>query len=77
FVKKILKVGGPIAVQETLVSTSFLIILAIMNSIGLIASASIGIAEKLFVFLAIVPMSFMSALSAFVAQNVGAKQEDR
>ncbi|MEG1731291.1 MAG: MATE family efflux transporter [Oscillospiraceae bacterium] len=76
-VRNILKTGGPLAAQDCLVSTSFLIILAIMNSIGLIASASIGIAEKLFVFLAIVPMSFMSGLSAFVAQNVGARQEDR
>ena len=74
---QILKIGGPIAIQDCLVSTSFLIIMAILNSISLIASASIGIAEKLFLFLAIVPMSFMSALSAFVAQNVGARQEKR
>ncbi len=74
---QILKIGGPIAVQDCLVSTSFLIIMAILNSISLTASASIGIAEKLFLFLAIVPMSFMSALSAFVAQNIGARQEKR
>lgn len=74
---KILKLGVPIATQELLISISFLIIMAIINNISLIASASIGIAEKLFLFLAIVPMSFTSSLSAFVAQNVGAKQEER
>lgn len=70
-VRNILSVGAPIALQDTLVSVSFLIITAIVNDLGVVQSASIGIAEKLFVFLSIVPMSFLSALSAFVAQNVG------
>ena len=70
-VKSIAAVGAPIALQDFLVSISFLIITAIVNNIGLDESASIGIAEKLFVFLSIVPMSFLSALSAFVAQNIG------
>lgn len=70
--REIIKVGLPIALQDFLVNISFLIITSIINKIGLVASASIGIAEKLFVFLSIVPVSFMSALAAFVAQNVGA-----
>lgn len=77
FVSRILKTGGPVAMQDFLVSVSFLIIFAILNTLGLVASASIGIAEKLFVFLALVPLSFMYALSAFVAQNIGAKQPER
>ncbi len=76
-IRQIIKIGLPISMQEVLVSVSFLIITAIINDISLVASASIGIAEKLFLFLAIVPMSFTSSLSAFVAQNVGAKQELR
>lgn len=74
---EIIKIGGPIAAEEGLVSVSFLILMGIINTLGLVASASIGIAEKLFLFLAIVPLSFMSGLSAFVAQNVGARQERR
>lgn len=70
-VKNIITVGAPIALQDFLVSISFLIITAIVNKLGVTQSASIGIAEKLFVFLSIVPMSFLSALSAFVAQNAG------
>lgn len=75
--KDIVIVGAPVAVQDFLTSVSFLVIMAIINKIGLVASASVGISERLFVFLALVPISFMYALSAFVAQNVGAKQEDR
>lgn len=73
----ILKVGSPIALQDFLTNLSFLIITSIVNSLGLIASAGVGIAEKLFIFLALVPMSFMSALSTFVAQNMGAGNPKR
>lgn len=76
-VKRILSMGLPIAAQDFQVNVSFLIITAIINSLGLVESASVGIAEKLFIFLALVPMSFMSALSAFVAQNVGAGKPQR
>lgn len=75
--RSIIKIGAPVALQDFLTSVSFLIIMAIINKIGLVASASVGISERLFIFLALVPISFMYALSAFVAQNVGAKQEDR
>lgn len=73
----ILKIGGPIALQDSLTTVSFLIITTIMNSIGIVASACVGISGKVFIFLAIIPMTFMSALGAIVAQNVGAKQEER
>lgn len=76
-VRRILKIGVPIALQDFLTRVSFLILTAILNSLGLIASASIGISEKLFLFLSIIPTAFMSALSAFVAQNVGAGQPER
>ncbi len=68
----ILRVGMPIALQDFLTNLSFLIITSIVNTLGLVASAGVGISEKLFVFLSIVPMAFMSALSTFVAQNMGA-----
>lgn len=76
-VGRILKIGVPIALQDFLTRVSFLILTAILNSLGLVASASIGISEKLFLFLSIIPISFMSALSAFVAQNVGAGNKER
>lgn len=76
-VGKILKIGVPIALQDFLTRVSFLILTAILNSLGLVASASIGISEKLFLFLSIIPISFMSALSAFVAQNIGAGNSER
>ena len=71
-VKKILFLGTPIALQDLLVGISFLVILAIVNSLGLVASAGVGVAEKVCGFIMLVPMAFMQAMSAFVAQNRGA-----
>lgn len=70
--KKVLRVGSPIALQDGLTNVSFLIIHAFINTMGVAQSASVGIAEKLFVILSIVPMAFMSTLAAVVAQNEGA-----
>ena len=44
--RKMVGLGAPIALQDLLVSISFLIILAIVNSMGVTASAGVGVAEK-------------------------------
>lgn len=69
--------GAPIALQDMLVSISFLIILAIVNSMGVTASAGVGIAEKVCVFIMLISTAFMQSISAFVAQNYGAGRMDR
>ncbi len=74
---QILKLGAPIALQELLVGISFLVLLAIVNSLGLVASAGMGISEKIVGFIMLVPAAFMQSMSAFVAQNVGAKTYER
>ncbi len=75
--RNILRVGTPIALQDALVHVSFLLITSIVNTLGVVASASIGVSEKYFAILSIVPSAFLSALSAFVAQNMGARQPRR
>ena len=74
---KILRLGTPIALQELLVSVSFLVILTIVNGLGVVASAGVGVAEKLCAFIMMVPNAFMQSLSAFVGQNIGAGRRDR
>lgn len=77
YIKRILKLGAPIALQDLLVSFSFLAIIAIVNNIGLSESAGVGVAEKVCVFIMLVPSAFMQSMSAFVAQNIGAGKFDR
>ncbi|MFA7108446.1 MAG: MATE family efflux transporter [Sphaerochaetaceae bacterium] len=74
---QILRYGAPIALQDALVNLSFLAITTIVNSLGLIASAGIGIAEKLAGFLMLVPSAFGQSVAAFVSQNYGAKKYNR
>lgn len=74
---RITKLGLPIALQDLLVGISFLVIQAIINALGLLPSAGIGVAEKVCAFVMLVPSAFMQSMSAFVAQNVGAKKYDR
>ncbi len=76
-IRRILLIGTPIALQDLLVGLSFLVIQAIVNSLGLTASAGIGVAEKVCAFIMLVPMAFMQSISAFVAQNRGAGRIDR
>lgn len=77
YMKETLKLGVPIALQDLLVTVSFLVIIAIVNTLGVIVSAGVGIAEKLCGFLMLVPSAYMQSMSAFVAQNMGAEKPDR
>ena len=76
-VGRIFQLGIPIATQDFLVGISFLIIQAIVNSLGVIPSAGVGVAEKACAFIMLVPLAFMQSMSAFVAQNAGAGKYDR
>ncbi len=72
-----IRLGAPIALQDFLVGVSFLIILAIVNTLGVTASAGVGVAERVCTFIMLIPISFMQSMSAFVAQNKGAGKYDR
>ena len=77
FRKNLIRLGFPIALQDFLVSVSFLVIIAIINGLGVIASAGVGVAEKLCTFILMMPSAFSQSMSAFVAQNFGAGKMDR
>ena len=76
-VRAILQFGSPIALQDFLTNISFMVVIAIMNSLGVVASAGAGIGEKICLFMMLIPTAFTASLSAFVAQNAGAGAFDR
>ena len=47
YFQKVLKIGFPIGFQSILVNLSFLIITIVINGMGVVASASVGVFEKL------------------------------
>ena len=77
YIQKIMQIGFPLGLQSVLVNISFLIITIIVNQMGLIASASLGVVEKLMGFLMLPALALGSALASLIALNVGAKQYKR
>ncbi len=75
--KYILMVGLPLAIQDALINISFLFITTVINTMGLIASAAVGVVEKLIIFAMLPPTAFGSAISAMTAQNLGAGEKER
>ncbi|MBR4881493.1 MAG: MATE family efflux transporter [Clostridia bacterium] len=75
--KKVLRVGLPISLQDILTNVSFLVICALINNISLAASSGYGIAQKVISFIMLIPSSLMQSMSAFISQNIGAKQYKR
>lgn len=76
-IKNFIKVGMPIAFQEVLTQLSFLALCAFINTLGLAASSGYGVANKIVSFVMLVPGALMQSMASFVAQNVGAGQEQR
>lgn len=75
--KAIFKIGIPMGVQSVLINLSFMFITAIINSMGLTASAAMGIGDKIVGFAFMPQSAFMSSVSVVVSQNYGANNMDR
>lgn len=77
FISKIFTTGAPLALQNALVGISFLLITLVINKMGLVASAAVGVVEKLIEFLMLPSAAFSAAVAAMAAQNFGAQKFDR
>ncbi|MBQ3150228.1 MAG: MATE family efflux transporter [Clostridia bacterium] len=72
-----LRLGTPVALMDLLVGISFMVMQMIVNAIGVVESAGVGVAEKLCGFIMLVPSAYMQSMAAFVAQNLGAEKPKR
>ena len=75
--RMLLRIGVPTALQETMTSVSFLVLESIINKMGYIATAAVGICDRVFSVAAIPASAFTAAISAMVAQNTGAGEYRR
>ena len=75
--KLILKIGIPSSVQNVAVSSSFLFLTAMVNTIGVNASAAVGAVGKLNGFAILPAIAMNASVSAMCAQNIGAGRWDR
>lgn len=75
--KLLLKIGIPTSVQNVATSASFLFLTALVNSLGVIASAAVGAVGKLNGFAILPAVAMSSSISAMAAQNIGAGEIER
>jgi putative MATE family efflux protein len=73
----IMKVGIPISIQNVIINFSFLVLTTIANSMGVNASAAVGIVGKYNGFAILPAIAVGSSVSAMVAQNMGAGAIER
>lgn len=76
-VAQILRTGLPVALQESFIQFSFLVVAAIANSRGLNDASAVGIVEKVMGVLFMMPSAMLSSVSALSAQNIGAGKPER
>ncbi len=75
--KSILKLGIPLTIQNLISNLSFLFMTALVNNMGVTASAAVGAVGKYNGFAILPAIAMNAAVSAMVAQNIGAQKEDR
>ena len=73
----VLKIGTPAAVTNAMTPIAGALIMVILSSYGTAAVAAYGAAQRIESILIIVLMSLTSALTPFMAQNLGAKKPNR
>lgn len=76
-IRTFVRIGFPLALQEILTNITFLALCAFVNRMGLDASNGYGIAQKIQSFILLIPSSLFQCMASFVAQNVGARKEER
>lgn len=75
--RKLFRLGVPLAVQSIMINLSFLFITAIINAMGVTASAAMGVGDKITGFAFLPQSAFSQAVQVFTAQNVGAGKPGR
>ena len=74
---KIVGIGFPAALQQSITSFSYVIVLSYVNYFGALAMAGYSATLRIDGFLQLPLQSFNMAITTFVGQNIGAKQYKR
>lgn len=76
-VRRILKIGLPSMLQQSLVSASMMMMQGLVNSYGKVFVAGYTAATKIDTLAMMPNMNFANAISSYTAQNIGAGKYDR
>ena len=75
--RQLVRIGTPTALQEAMTNVSFIVLESIINKMGYIATAAVGVCDRVFSVAIIPGIAFSGAISAMVAQNTGAGEYRR
>jgi len=75
--KILFRLGTPVALQETLLNVSLVVLVAAANALGVYESAAVGIGSKINVIFILPVCALNVALATMVGQNIGAGRMDR
>jgi putative MATE family efflux protein len=75
--KTIVAKGLPMGIQMIVISVSALALIGLVNAHGVDTAAAFGVALQLWTYVQMPAMALGAAVSAMVAQNIGAKRWDR
>lgn len=74
---RVLAVGAPMAVQQSVVSCGFMFMQRLVNACGEDMVASFTVGSRIENYLILPTLSFQSTMATYTGQNIGAKQPER
>ena len=77
YVKMITELGTPMAIQSGCINLSMLIVNAMINSIGVVASATFGVGVRIDDIVNKISQGIQYAAVPMISQNIGASKPDR
>ncbi len=77
YVKKILSLGTPMAIQSGFINVSMLYVNAMINGIGVVESATFGVGVRIDDIMNKISMGIQYAALPMIGQNIAAKKEKR
>ena len=77
YVKMIAGIGTPMAIQSGFINLSMLVVNAMINSIGVVASATFGVGIRIDDIINKISQGIQYAAVPMISQNIGAKQNER
>ena len=74
---ELIRMALPLALMETIINISFIFINAIVNRLGVVPSAAVGVALRFDVFAMMISSAMGMSVAAMVGQNIGAGEHER
>ena len=77
YVRMIVSLGTPMAIQSGFINLSMLVVNAMINHIGVVASATFGVGVRIDDIINKISQGIQYAAVPIISQNIGAKKNDR